>query len=234
MEFDPANQPLLSHCREFIASLEPEVQHFVFASTLSFELLRPMWEKVGLPPREDPRIVEERLAEAHALLAGTPDAEPTQEPVLNLQECLRQAIADSGLEPKVLWEIIDSAASKHVAGSETAGPEPAWIRKFEDDFDNFSDSIKATQMEAVRLSERSLRKAADYRSEVIARVEPWLYSQLHEETQQQLNMAEYLYDINRQEPRYCHGPVMSLALAYENELMLQLGWPIVKKMADSG
>jgi hypothetical protein len=234
VEFDASNRPLLSHCREFISSLEPEVQHFVFAATLSFELLRPMWESVGLHPREDLRTKEEILAEARALLAGGTRAEPIQEPVLSLEERLQRAIASSGLEPTVLWELVDAAARAHVVGQEAAGREPAWIRKFEDDFDNFSDSIKATQMEAVRLSERSIRKAADYRANVTARVGPWLYSQLNEETQQQLNTAEFLYDLNRQEPRYCHGPVMNLALAYENELMLRLGWPIVKQLADSG
>jgi hypothetical protein len=240
LQFDTWSQPLLSYCRDFISSLEPDVQHFVFASTISFELVRPMWERVGLPPREDPRTPEEIRADLNTKIARQrtgEGAEPTQELVLSLEERLQRAIVGSGLEAKVLWETIDAAASAHVGGLEAAGHEPllqTWITKFEENFDNFADSMKATQMEAVRLSERSIRKAADYRSEVTARVGPWLYSRLHKETQQQLNAAEYLYELNRQEPRYCHGPVISLALGYENELMLQLGWPIVKKLADSG
>jgi hypothetical protein len=52
-----------------------------------------------------------------------------------------------------------------VTGREAGGQ---WTRKFEDIFDNF-DSIKATQMEQVRLSERNIRKAADYGPEIAAR-----------------------------------------------------------------
>jgi hypothetical protein len=244
LEFDPSDRPLLSYCREFISSLEPDVQRFVFASTLCFELLRPMWEKVGLPPREDPRTPAELFGlppseepyTVDELLAGL-KARPVQEPVSNLQERLQQAIADSGLEPKVLWETIDAAASAHVAGREATGPQPflqTWITQFEENFDNFSESMKATQNEAVRLSERSIRKAADYGPEVAARIGPSLYSQLHEKTQQQLNAAEFLYDLNRQEPRFAHGPAINLALACETELNLQLTWPILKELVDSG
>jgi len=152
-------------------------------------------------------------------------------------EYLQKAIADSGLEPKVLWEIIDAAATAHVAGREGAGAQlllQTWITKFEENFDNFSDSNKATQMEAVHLSEREIRKAADYGPEVAARVGPSLYSQLHEATQQRLNAAEHLYHVNRKEPMYSHGAVLSLAFAYENELKFQLAYPIVNNLANTG
>jgi hypothetical protein len=167
--FDPLEREILSQCRRFVASLEADVQKFVTASTFCFELLRPMWERVGLPargatpeeiaglpPRERPYTPEEIIAgiEATAKRRGA-------EPAVNLEERLKQAIADSGVEPKVLWETIDAAASAHVVGRETDGPERAWIKKFEENFDNFSDSMKATQMESIRLSERSIRKAAD-------------------------------------------------------------------------
>ena len=227
VEFDTWSRPLLSHCREFISSLEPDVQHFVFASTLSFGLLKPLWERIEPP---DSRTYQEKLAELRAKLAKGPATESTQEPVLSSQERLRRAIADSGFEPKVLWETIDAAASAHVAGRETGGQ---WTRKFEEIFDNF-DSIKATQMEQVRLSDSNIRKAADYGPEVAARVGTWLYSQLHESTQQQLNAAEFLYNVNRQEPRFGHGAVINLALACENELNLRLTWPIVNDLVKSG
>jgi len=234
IEFDPWVRPLLSHCREFISLLEPDVQHFVFASTLSFELLRPMWERVGLPARG--RTREEVEAELATALATPPDAELNQEPSRNLVELLQTAIAESGLEPELLWEMIDAAASASVLGRGAAGSQrflQTFIRRFEEEFDNFSDSIKATQMQAVRLSERSIRKAADYGPEVAERIGS-LYSLLHDATRQQLNVAEFLYDLNRQEPNYSHGPVISLALAFENELQLRLGWPIVKELIESG
>jgi hypothetical protein len=63
---------------------------------------------------------------------------------------------------------------------------------------------------------------------------PWLYSQLHEATRHRLNVPEFLYDVNRQEPMHSHGPVMCLAFAYENELKLRLAYPIVNDLANSG
>jgi hypothetical protein len=50
IDFNPDEQEILSHSREFISSLDSEVQHFVISATLCFELLSPMWEKVGLHP----------------------------------------------------------------------------------------------------------------------------------------------------------------------------------------
>jgi hypothetical protein len=228
--FDPDKREILSQCRKFVASLEADVQRFVIASTLCFELLRPMWEKVGLSPREDPRSDEEILADLDARLVSGAQADPP----VDLKELLQQAIAGSGLEPRVLWETIDAAARAHVRGRETNGPEHAWIRKFEEDFDNFSDSMKATQMEAIRLSERSIRKAADYGPEIAERIGPQVYSQLHEQTKRQLEVAEFLYEVNRMEPRYGHGPAINLALACETELNLRLAVPILNELAGSG
>jgi hypothetical protein len=230
IEFNPDEREILSLCRKFVGSLEPEVQRFVTAATLCFELLRPMWEKVGLPPREDPRSSEEVLRDLNARLAGGSEARP----FLDLKERLRKAIAGSGLEPRILWETIDAAARAHVGGRETDGPERAWMKKFEENFDNFSDSMKATQMESIRLSERSIRKAADYGPEIAERIGPHVYSQLHEQTKRQLEAAEFLYEVNRQEPRYGHGPAINLALACETELNLQLTWPILNELVGSG
>jgi hypothetical protein len=233
IEFDPYGREILSQCRDFVASLEQDIQHFVIGSTLCFELLRPMWEKVGLHPRFDPRPQEEIEAEIAAELAGTGPRESLEDPL----EDLRHAIAESCLEPKVLWEIIEAAARAHVGSreaSESLSLLPPWIEKFEEDFDNFSDSMKATQMEAVRLSERNIRKAADYGPEIAERVGPQVYSRLHDGTKRQLEVAEFLYETNRQEPKYGHGPAINLALACENELNLRLTWPILKELVDSG
>lgn len=133
-----------------------------------------------------------------------------------------------------MWETIDAAAKAYVGGGETNGPDLAWIRKFEENFDSFSDSIKATQMEAIRLSERSIRKAADYGPEIAERIGPHVYSRLHEQTKRQLEVAEFLYEVNRQEPRYGHGPAINLALACETELNLRLTKPILQELVDSG
>lgn len=162
INFNPDEQEILSHSREFVSSLDSEVHHFVISATLCFELLRPMWERAGLHPRFDPRTPEQILAEVNEMLARARAGikEEPQEPK-DLKESLRRAISESGLEPKVLWQIIESAASASVFDRATPGVERL-LQALRGDFDNFADSMKAGQMEAIRLSERSSRKADDY------------------------------------------------------------------------
>ena len=233
--YDPYKREILSECQEFISSLEPDVRSFVISATLCFELLRPMWERAGLSPRFDPRTQNEIDADIHAKLARIREGTWTDTPV-DLGEGSCRAISESGLEPRVLWEVIE-AASAHVgnrAAAESPSLLPPWIRKFEEDFDNFSDSMKATQMVAIRLSERNIRKAADYGPEIAERIGVQLYSCLHEGTKRQLEVAEFLYEVNRQEPKYGHGPAINLALACESELNLRVTWPILKELVGLG
>lgn len=90
------------------------------------------------------------------------------------------------------------------------------------------------QMEIVRLSERSLRKAAEYEPDIVAKIGSPLYSELNEMTQQLLKQAEFQYHVNSQEPNYFHGPTLTMALAYESELDVRVVWPILKELLASG
>jgi hypothetical protein len=230
--FDPDEREILSHCRQFVSSLEPEVQHFVVAATLCFELLRPMWERVGLPLRFDPRTNEQILDDLNERFARKKEGTDTEKPPEDLTENLRRAITESGLEPKVLWEIIELAASASVFNGATAGVE-LLFKALRADFDDFADSMKAGQMETIRLSERSSRKADSYEADIAARIGQPLYSQLAEMTRQQLKAAEFLYHINSQEPNFFDGPVMTIAKAYENELKVRVAFPILSELMDS-
>jgi hypothetical protein len=53
-------------------------------------------------------------------------------------------------------------------------------------------------------------------------------------TQQLLQVAEYLYDINKSEPNYCHGPVIMMALAYENELNVRIIGRYIIQILEAG
>jgi hypothetical protein len=227
IEFDPAEQEILSHCREFVSSLDANVQHFVISATFCFELLRPMWERVGLEPRGRPKRElswEELMAEIE---------HRQKEPPTDLGERLRHAIAESGLEGRVLLEIIESAASARISKGEKAVVE-GLLEAFKGEFNDFADSMKAGQMEIVRLSERSLRRADQYEPEISAQMGSALFSKLHEMTQQLLKQAEFQYHINNQEPNYFHGPTLTLALAYETELNIRVVWPILNQLLESG
>jgi hypothetical protein len=234
IEFSPEEREILSLSPNFVASLEPNVRHFVIAATLCFELLRPMWEKVGLAPRFDPRPREQILAELEAKLAAVKAGiKMEQPPQCDEKENLRRAIIESGLEPRVLWEIIESAAAGNTSNRDGAALERL-SQIWRGDFDDFADFMKTGQMEIIRLSERSTRKASEYQPDVVAQLGSSLYSQLNETTQQLLTQAEFQYHLNSDGPNYFHGPVIMLAQAYETELMIRLAWPIARDLVSSG
>lgn len=156
------------------------------------------------------------------------------EPSIDLGENLRRAITESGLEPRILLELIEAAASARISNGETALVERL-LRAFKGEFDDFADSMKAGQMEIVaRLSERSLRRAEEYKPQIIARIGSALFSELHEMTQQLLKQAEFQYHINDKEPNYFHGATLTMALAYETELNMRVVWPILKQLFAAG
>jgi hypothetical protein len=233
IDFDPDAQEILSHSREFVSSLDSEVRHFVISATLCFELLRPMWEKAGLHPRFDPRTQEQLLAELNEMEARARAGikEEPQEPK-DLKESLHRAISESGLEPKVLWQIIESAASASVFDRAMPGVERL-LQALRADFDDFGDSMKAGQMETIHRFERNSRKADEYEADVIAQIGQPLYSQLTEMTRHQLKHAEFLYHITSSEPNSFEGPVIKMAKAYENELQVRVAFPVLNEVIDS-
>ena len=259
LDFDPYEQATLSNCREFICSLEPEIQGFVVAATLSFELLRPICERIdwSAPPQSD----EEALASAKAIIESKQIA-VNHESIEDLQQRLATAIAKSGVQPDALWDTVELAARAYTSDlrdSFRGNAIPAisqtrpsrtevtssgertdfqtaieeWKRDWKRDFDNLQDSVKAGHMELIRLYEHNSRRAADYEADITAQLGTSLYSKLQESTQRGLQVAEYLYH-DRSEPNYFHGPVMQMALSFENELILRVVWPFVDDLRAAG
>jgi hypothetical protein len=113
-------------------------------------------------------------------------------------------------------------------------PLPHFIQEFKHDFENALDSLKAGQMETMRLIEHNQRPAAAYEADIEARIGAALYSRLEETTRRVLQVAEYLYHINSQEPNYSHGPVMQMAQAYQNELIVRIIYPFVSELQAAG
>lgn len=260
LDFDPWDQAILSNCSEFICSLDPDVQQFTVAATLSYELFRPICERIGWSsPRG--RSHEEVLAEAKEKLES-PQREEDYPSIEDFQLQLRMAIATSGLQPDAMWETIELAAKAYTSdlreslkdNTATAtpradllrsSPQPSqekifvqaafeeWKLEFKREFENLQDSLKAGQMELVRLYEHNNRRAADYEPDVVGQLGDALYSKLQESTQRGLQVAEYLYH-DRSEPNYFHGAVMQMALAFENELVVRVVWPFVNGLLDAG
>jgi len=225
--YDTDKREILPACLEFVSSLDREIQRFVISATLCFELLRPMWEKLGLLPSQ------EQIIATTARLARLDACDDATEVYPDLDEILRAEVEQSGLEPRALWGVIEVAASARVSGEVGAGIESLIERKFRELSDDV-DSLKAGQMALVQLSERSTRKAEDYEPDISARIGQPLYSQLTEMTRRLLTVAEYLYHINSQETNHFDGPVMKMAVAYENELKENVVVPILRDLLADG
>jgi hypothetical protein len=91
------------------------------------------------------------------------------------------------------------------------------------------DSLKAGQMELVRLIEHNRRPAAAYETYISAQLGAPLYSRLQEKTQRALQLSEYFYNIN-QEPDGFSLTALTMAQGYENELLLRVVWPFVNEL----
>jgi len=233
------DKPLLSLCQEFISSLEPDVQHFVVAATLSYDLLSPMYERVCSE-------ITYTLSDNEEILSSDSSDDTRRR--------FEAAIANSGLKPDVFFQTIELAAigytRSHFDSARAAVVRtepsvdalipraatvlPAVLQEFKQDFENALDSLKAGQMETMRLIEHNQRPAKAYEADIEAQLGASLYSRLGETTRLGLQMAEYLYHINSQEPNYFHGPVMQMALAYENELVVRVIWPFVRELQTAG
>jgi uncharacterized protein (UPF0212 family) len=235
-----AEEGVLSLCREFICSLKTDVQHYVVSAALSYDLFSLVYERI------------EREAQPNSGSGWTPTDH------CDFFRRFQAAIANSEVRPHILFQTIELAAvgytrsyidnlqESHLTTAFQMEPSrmalvpqemtvlPNVLQEMKQDFDNALDSLKAGQMETIRLIEHNQRPAAAYESDIEARLGAFLYSRLGETTQKGLQVAEYLYHINSQEPNYFPGPVMQMALAYENELAVRIVWPFVSELQAAG
>lgn len=236
--FDPRwnGQPVLSFCREYICSLEPTLQQFVYAATLSCDLLVPVWAKIDAEHAETHRGV----------------------PYDDFRQRLQTAIVSSELQPHALLQTIELAAVactvaysgddlKDTLSTIAAQRGPSQgslapqgvtellrvIQEMRQHVDDAHDSLKAGQMELGRLFEHNRRAAAHYEPYIVEQLGAPLYSRLHQTTQRAIQVAEYLYNIN-QEPDGFAPAALRMAQGYENELMLRIVWPFVDELLAAG
>jgi len=225
-------EPTLEACREFISSLEPDVQRFVYAVVSCSDLLMPVSQKAHSEHAETGRWCED------------------------LQQRMRIAITNSELQPDVLFSKIEMASITYSLslGGPSEGTDVAMVagistpttlttqetkavqgvlQEWKRDFDNFEDSVKAGQMELVRLIEHNRRPAAAYEPYIAAQIGEPLYSRLHQMTQRALQLVEYLYNIN-QEPDGFALTAVRMAQGYENELNVRIIGPFVVELLAAG
>ena len=239
----------LSQCAEFILSLEPKAQSLVFASVLCHEMYYQLYQKAvrktqPLLFRVDPEtgkfIKSENEEYEHPYDSGF------------IHASIKSAIMSSEVPSEIAYEALHAAASEYLrrfkesigrtpSGEERSQdqsgrrgvPSSIAVDEFRSDIADSFDSLKAGQNELLRLIERNSRPAAAFEPDIEMQLGS-VYRRLEQKTQRLLQIAEYLYDINKSEPNYFHGPVMMMANAYENELIVRIIGRYIMQLLESG
>ncbi len=242
----PSDRVPISKCAPLIRSLEAGVREFVFEAVQCHDLLIPHYEEQVGPARLIPPLDEEEASEYDAEQTAAEDERTS------FRKALAEALASNiGAQIPGLYDIIRVSAAIHL-GKFLEVPHTGELSDAEivpvripghlnrdgleglrsQQSDGF-DSLKAGQMEIIRLIEQNGRSAAAFEPAIEAQL-GGLYRRLNENTRRQLQVAEYIYSINRSEPDYSHGSVMNIALAYENELLFTVIWPYLQQKIREG
>jgi hypothetical protein len=246
IENETSERISLSKSSEFILSLAWEVQGFVFEAVRCQEMvLFPIQGDFG-PARMFVPIDEVEASEFQA------EQSAAEEDKVSFGHILTQHLLSEygDISMGSAYEGIRIHARIHLdrfleqyehnreqrAGALKEGTANLFARQFEhvrkEQADGF-DSLKAGQMEIIRLAEQNGRSALSFEPAIEAQIGP-LYRRLNDATKRQLQIAEYIYSINRSEPDFSHGSVMNIALAYENEVLRRLIWPFLESMRANG
>jgi hypothetical protein len=224
-----------NECRDFISSLHPDVQQFVFAVACSDDLFVAVYESAqseyekrpGSDDKEDFAYYYDVLwARMHKAIAAL-------HPGTLFSVIERASIAySSDLEgwPKgAVSTVIQTGSARERQATQETKSLRGVMQEWKQDFDNLEDSLKAGQMELVRLIEHNRRPAVAYEPQIIAQLGDQLYSRLQQRTQRALQLVEYLYSIN-QEPDGFALFAVRMAQSYENELVIRVVWPFVDEL----
>ena len=227
----------LTQCAEFVLSLPPKAQSFVFESVPCHEMYYQLYRKALRRTQETLLRVDPETG--HFISINNDEYEHPYD--MNfIHASIKNAIMDGEVPPEIAYQSLQAAASDYLRrfreslGETLSGEGPFQDRsekrrvltsiaidEFKSDIEDSLDSLKAGQNELLRLIERNSRPASAFEPDIEMQLGS-VYRRLEQKTQRLLQIAEYLYDINKAEPNYFHGPVMMMAAAYENELNVRI------------
>jgi hypothetical protein len=222
-------------CRDFISSLHPDVQQFVFAVACSDDLFVAVYESARSEYEKRPTSdgKEDFAYYYDVLWARMHNAIAALHPGTLFSIIERASIAYSNeLEDWPKGRVssgIQAASAREIKTTQESKSLRGVMQDWKNDFDNLEDSLKAGQMELMRLIEHNRRPAITYEPQIAARLGEPLYSRLHQQTQRALQLVEYLYSINQEPDGFALFAVM-MAQGYENELLLRIVWPFVNEL----
>jgi hypothetical protein len=220
----------LTTCSKVLCSFAPEVQQFVATSIMTEELLGNATFRCH------------RLSDKNKVIDGL-DA------IMNERAYAREAVERTGIPPLVFLTVVELAAKSYLtdmpsdtqsALAQRASASPALVaamkRMMEEVLNTIADdgdSLKAGQMEILRLIEHNRKRAVHYESYVRDCLGEDIYEQLAEATRRALCVGEYLLNLIM-EPGCYAAPALSFCEAYEKELTVRVFWPVIEAFRTSG
>ncbi len=227
----------LSRCADYISSLEPKAQAIVFASVLCHEMYYQLYRKAV---RKTQEILIRDNPETGDFIRTANDEYEHPYDTDFIRESIKNEILCDAVPPEIAFDSLWAAASEYlrrfkqgVHGSPHNGQNQLQnlpgggvhssiaLDELRSDVSDSFDSLKAGQNELLRLIERNSRPASAFEPDIEMQLGN-LYGRLESKTKRLLQIAEYLYDINKSEPNFFHGPLLMLAYAYENELSVRI------------
>lgn len=237
--------PLLQ-CAEFILSLEPKAQFLVFASVLCHEMYYQLYREALR--KTQPQLIRVDTETGKLSCIENDEYEHPDEGGF-IHASIKNAIMSSEVPPEIAYEALQAAASDYLRrfkekvgaasqeeeshGGSRRVPSNVAFDELKSDIADSFDSLKASQNEVLRLLDRNGRAASAFEPDLEMQLGT-VYGQLEQKTRRLLQIAEYLYDINKSEPNYFHGPVMMMAAAYENELYVRIVGRYIIQLLNDG
>lgn len=110
---------------------------------------------------------------------------------------------------------------------------PDRIRELAERIDDVGDSLKAGQMESIRLLERRTKRAVDFEPFLEQELGNDLYHRFSDSTQRDLQLAEYYFANNPEPDDYSHT-IRYFHRAYEKEFRRRVLKPLIRSLVDRG
>jgi hypothetical protein len=219
----------------FIRSCSSEVQEFIFASILAKELL------------STPYALAAEIDDSDTI-ATTSYIDAYLDIRLRRERKIADWLSKSGLSLRVFDECIATSAKKllrEYLRRDAAAPNPfssrvtvdpaatAAIDDLRRDFRDFEDSMKAGQMEILRVFDRNRGRAEEAEAMLRNALGENLYTTLDDVTRRALQLGEYFMAINSETDGFS-AAIVYFSKAFENELKVKLVDPLVAKFLKRG
>lgn len=217
VEKDSEDEDATNECAPFIWSLPEDTRQFVFVAILAKQLLTSLSSYYRLPPKQ--KLENSLLDLPH--LYTTLEAAAAQ--------YLRRYLAEHS----------DTNDRSERATEEIRKPETertglqASLEELRRDMEDHFDSLRAGQMEILRVWGSQRRRAIEYEPLIAEQLGHGFYQKLDRDTKRALLLGQSFYESNTEPDGY--GPAIHYFYrAYENEFRVRIVRPLGTRLAELG